>query len=56
MIDAATTRIFEVALDRAGRWADEKLLPAGPLVGRVLGAGLIAWGAAGLFAALGGAS
>jgi predicted metal-binding membrane protein len=34
----------------------EKLLPAGPLVGRVLGVGLIAWGAAGLFAALGGTS
>jgi predicted metal-binding membrane protein len=29
----------------------EKLLPGGPVVGRVLGAGLIAWGAAGLAAA-----
>ena len=29
----------------------EKLLPGGPMVGRVLGAGLIAWGAAGLVAA-----
>jgi predicted metal-binding membrane protein len=29
----------------------EKLLPGGPVVGRVLGAGLIAWGSAGLAAA-----
>jgi predicted metal-binding membrane protein len=29
----------------------EKLLPGGPVVGRVLGAGLVAWGAAGLAAA-----
>ena len=30
----------------------EKLLPGGPVVGRVLGAGLIAWGAVGLAAAV----